>query len=132
MFGLVFFDSYFMVDAPEAKVETEGFAGNSYALLKFTASSYVMLLNFRGFLPFRPILTIISRLRIVNVLAPMLVKLLLMEDFKASMDVSVPTSEVIPMVIIKTVRIVRKSWLRIAPSDILIFSPKAEAIILYK
>jgi hypothetical protein len=66
----------------------------------------------------------------VKVFAPILVKLLLIEDFRASIDVKVPTSDVIPIVMIKTVRIVRKSWLRIAPSDILIFSPKTEAIII--
>jgi len=65
----------------------------------------------------------------VKVLAPMLVKLLLIEDFRASMDVSVPTKDIIPKEMMTTVRIVRKSWLLIALRDIFIFSLKTEAII---
>src|ERR1700746_963632 len=98
MFGLVFFDSNFMVAAPDAKVETEGLAGKKVkALLKLMASSYVMLLNFLGFFPLLPMRMVISRFRMVKVFAPILVKLLLMEDFKASMEVRGPTSEVFPL-----------------------------------
>lgn len=61
----------------------------------------------------------------------MFVKLLLIDDFKASMEVRVPTSEVMPIVIIKTVRIVRNNWLLIARNDILIFSRNTEAILYF-
>jgi hypothetical protein len=60
----------------------------------------------------------------------MLVKLLFIEDFIASMDVRIPTNAIIPNEMIKTVKIVRKSWLRIAPSDIFIFSLTNEAIAI--
>jgi len=61
----------------------------------------------------------------------MLVKLLLMDDLSASIDVRVPTKEVMPIVIIKTVSVVRKSWLLIARKDIFIFSLKTEAIVTF-
>ena len=73
------------------------------------ASSYVMALNFLGFFPFLPILTVISLFRIVNVLAPIFVKLLLMEDLSASMEVSVPTSDMMPNVMMMTVSAVRSA-----------------------
>jgi hypothetical protein len=44
------------------------------------------------------------------------------------MAVSVPTSEVIPIVMINTVRVVLRSWARTARSDILMFSLTNEAI----
>ena len=62
----------------------------------------------------------------------MFVKLLLMEDFKASIEVSVPTNDMMPKEMMTIVRIVRNNWLRIARSDILIFSLKTEAIVEYR
>jgi len=58
----------------------------------------------------------------------MLVKLLLMDDLIASIAVKIPTNAIIPKAIIKTVRIVRNNWLRIAPNDMLMFSLINEAI----
>ena len=61
-------------------------------------------------------------------LAPILVKLLVIEALMASMEVSIPTKAIIPKEIIKTVSVVRNNWLRIAPNEILIFSFINEAI----
>jgi hypothetical protein len=51
-----------------------------------------------------------------------------MEDLMASIAVKIPTSAMIPIAIIKTVRVVRSNWVRIEPNDILIFSLMNEAI----
>lgn len=118
-----------MVAAIEAIVETDGVEGKVYRLVNSTASLYVIALYLLGPFPFFPIRMLISLFRIVKVLAPMLAKLLLMEDFRMSIEVSVPTKEVIPIKIISAVMMVRKSCDLMARSDIRMFSLRNEAMV---
>jgi hypothetical protein len=58
----------------------------------------------------------------VKELEPMLEKLLLMDPFKASMDVKIPTRAMIPKAMIRMVRTVRSICPRMADKAIFTFS----------
>ncbi len=113
MLGLVFKLLNRMVLACDAKAETLTVAGKLNCSLNCLASSQDISRYFLAFFPPFPILIIIPLFRIVKVLAPMLVKLLLMLPFMESIAVRMPIRAVIPNAIIITVRMVRNHCPRI-------------------
>lgn len=76
----------------------------------------------RGCFPPRPTRTVVSRLRMVKVFAPMLLKLLFSDDFMTSIDVKIPTKAAIPNAIIKMVKIALSSCPLIEDKATRIFS----------
>ena len=122
MLGLVFFELYFTVEANEPRTEMEVVEGNLKSSANCFASSYLILLKFLGRLPFLPTFRVISLFLIVKLLEPMLAKLLLMDCLMDSMAVSIPTSAIIPIAMINTVKTDLKRWLLTDCRDIRIFS----------
>jgi hypothetical protein len=122
MFGCVFSEPCFSVDANEAYAETLTVAGNSNVSSKRLASRYVIRVYLLGFFPPLPIRMLLPRFRMVNVFAPILVKLLVMELLMPSIEVRIPTSAVMPMAMISIVRMARSHWLRIESKATFTFS----------
>jgi len=67
--------------------------------------------------------TFMPEFLIVKEFEPMLEKLSLMDPFRASIDVRIPTNAIIPKAIIRMVNTVRSICPRTADRAILIFSP---------
>lgn len=129
MLGLVFLEAYFNRALKEAMVETEVIPGKSNSSLKRIASLNVIDLKTFGLFPPLPTRILVPLLRMVNVLAPILVKLLLMLDLMASMADKIPTSAVIPMAIISMVIIALSLLDLIAVKAISVFSRSNKATL---
>jgi hypothetical protein len=111
-----------MVLAPEAYTEMETSDGKSKRSLNSCAWRMVMYGWFFVLYRLPATWTLMPRLTIENVLAPMLAKVLLMLPLMESMAVRIPTSAIMPRAIIRMVSIDRRVLERIALNEIRKFS----------
>jgi hypothetical protein len=109
MFGLVLIEPYLAIDVKAALNETATFDGNPNRSLNAMASlSFIVGLRLKDF-PAELTLTLLF-FNMVNEFAPIFEKLSFIDFLRPSIEVNIPTSAIIPIEIIRAVKVVRSKF----------------------